>query len=87
MPNLLLPCEPGSLMYCCYHLMNGGEHKKYEVISRVISSIELDNRPGTYEHRVQFYDMDPIVREEIIKYIFEEERKSRQKTKFSTEKI
>ncbi|MCR2048630.1 flagellar brake protein [Acetatifactor muris] len=79
--------EPGSLMYCCYHLMNGGEHKKYEVISRVISSIELDNRPGTYEHRVQFYDMDPIVREEIIKYIFEEERKSRQKTKFSTEKI
>lgn len=79
--------EPGSLLYCCYHLMNGGEHKKYEVISRVISSIELDNRPGTYEHRVQFYDMDPIVREEIIKYIFEEERKSRLKTKFGTEKI
>lgn len=77
--------EPGSLIYCCYHLMSAGEHKKYEVISRVISSIELDNRPGTFEHRVQFYDMDPAVREEIIKYIFEEERKSRQKSKYSSE--
>lgn len=77
--------EPGSLIYCCYHLMNAGEHKKYDVISRIISSIELDNRPGTFEHRAQFYDMDPGVREAIIKYIFEEERKSRQKSKYSAE--
>ncbi len=77
--------EQDSLMYCSYHLMNGGEHKKYEVICRVISCIELDNRPGTYEHRVQYYDIDPSEREEIIKYIFEEERKSRQKQKFSSE--
>lgn len=74
--------EPGSLIYCSYHLMNGGMHKKYDVVSKVISSIELDNRPGAFEHRAQFYDMDPMVREEIIKYIFEEERKSRQKNKF-----
>ena len=45
----------------------------------------LDNRPGTYEHRVQYYDIDPVEREEIIKYIFEEERKSRQKKRFNTE--
>ncbi len=77
--------EPGSLIYCSYHLMNGGEHKKYEVISRVISAIELDNRPGTFEHRVQFYDLDPTVREEIIKYIFEEERKNRLKKKYSSQ--
>ena len=51
--------KQGSLLYCCYHLMNGGEHKKYEVISKVISCIELDNRPGTFEHRVQYYDIDP----------------------------
>jgi len=77
--------EAGSLLYCCYHLMNGGEHKKYEVICKVLSTIELDNKPGTYEHRVQYYDMDPEVREEIIKYIFEEERKSRQKIRFGKE--
>ncbi len=77
--------KQGSLLYCCYHLMNGGEHKKYEVISKVISCIELDNRPGTFEHRVQYYDIDPTEREEIIKYIFEEERKSRQKKRFNSE--
>lgn len=74
--------EAGSLLYCSYHLINGTERKKYEVISRVISSVELDNRPGTFEHRVKFYDMDPVVREEIIRFIFEEERKSRQKERF-----
>lgn len=77
--------EQGSLLYCCYHLMNNGEHKKYEVICKVISSIELDNKPGTFEHRVQYYDIDPTQREEIIKYIFEEERKSRQKKRFNPE--
>lgn len=74
--------EPGSLLYCSYHLINGTERKKYEVISRVLSAVELENRRGTYEHRVKFYDMDPAVREEIIKFIFEEERKSRQKEKY-----
>lgn len=77
--------QQDSLLYCCYHLMNNGEHKKYEVICKVISAMELENRPGTYEHRVRFYDIDPGAREEIIKYIFEEERKSRQKRLFSTE--
>lgn len=77
--------EAGSLIYCCFHLMNGGEHKKYEVISRVISAIELDNRRGTFEHRVQFYDLDPTIREEIIKYIFEEERRNRLKKKYASE--
>lgn len=77
--------EPGSMLYCCYHLINGGDHKKYEVISKVISSIPVDNRPGTFEHRVQYYDLDPEVREEIIKYIFEEERKNRLRKRFSKE--
>lgn len=74
--------EPESLLYCSYHLINGAERKKYEVICKVLSAVELDNRPGTFEHRVKFYDMAPAVREEIIKFIFEEERKSRQKERF-----
>lgn len=76
--------EPGCLLYCSYHLINGTERKKYEVISKVLDTVELDNRPGTYEHRVKYYDMDPAVREEIIKFIFEEERKSRQKEKYGS---
>ena len=77
--------DQGNLLYCCFHLMNGGEHRKCEVVCKVLSVVELGNRPGTYEHRVQFYDMDPNIREEIIKYIFEEERKTRQKRRYYTE--
>jgi c-di-GMP-binding flagellar brake protein YcgR len=49
------------------------------VIGKVLAVSELENRPGTYEHRVQYYNMDESVREEIIKFIFEEERRNRKK--------
>lgn len=71
--------EPGSMLYCSYHLLKGDERKKYEVIGKVLSVRELEHRSGTFEHRVQYYDMDVDTREEIIKYIFEEERKSRRR--------
>lgn len=71
--------EPGSLIYCSYHLLKGSERKKYEVIGKVLSVKELEKREGNFEHRVQYYDMDTETREEIIKYIFEEERKSRRR--------
>ena len=74
--------EPDSYIYCSYHLIKGGERKKYELVSKVLAARELDNRPGTFEHRVQYYNLDSAIREEIIKFIFEEERKSRKKENF-----
>lgn len=71
--------EPESLIYCRYHLITGGERKLYEVVGKVLAVKELGNRPGTYEHRVQYYDLDNDTREKIIKFIFEEERKERKK--------
>lgn len=71
--------EPGSFIYCSYYLVRDGQRKKYEVIGKVLAVSELLNRPGTYEHRVQYHDMDVNVREEIIRFIFEEERRSRKK--------
>ena len=71
--------DPESFIYCSYNLIINGEKKKYEVVGKVLASKELENRRGTYEHRVQYYNMDSKTREEIIKYIFEEERKSRRK--------
>ncbi len=71
--------EVDSLVYCCYHLLKNGERKLYEVVGKVLAVRELENKKGTYEHRVQYYNMDTEVREEIIKFIFEEERKSRKK--------
>lgn len=69
--------EPGSLVYCSYYLLKGGRKKKYEIVGKVLAARPLENKPGTYEHRVEYYNLDVNVREEIIKYIFEEERKSR----------
>ncbi len=71
--------ELGSLIYCNYHLIKDGMTKEYEVVGKVLAVQELENRPGTYEHRVQYYNMDVNTREEIIRFIFEEERKNRQK--------
>lgn len=74
--------EPESLLYCNYKLIVNGEKKTYEIVSKVLAVKELENRRGIYEHRVQYYNIREGVREEIIKYIFEEERKSRRKENY-----
>lgn len=71
--------EPERLIYCKYNLLIHGENKEYEIIGKILSANELENRPGTFEHRVQYVDMDVESREEIIKYIFEEERRQLKK--------
>lgn len=71
--------EPDSLIFCSYHLLTGGTKKLYEIIGKVLAVKELNNRPGTFEHRVQYYNLDVDTREMIIKFIFEEERKERKK--------
>ena len=71
--------EPDSLLYCSYDLVKEGQRKKYEMVCKVLMVKELENRPGTYEHRVKYVNVEENVREEIIKFIFEEERKSRKK--------
>lgn len=71
--------EPESFIHCSYTLLNNGEKKQYDVVGKVLAVKEMENRRGTFEHRVQYYNMNSKVREEIIKYIFEEERKSRRK--------
>ena len=74
--------EPESLLYCNYKLVVNGERKTYEIISKVLAAKELENRRGIFEHRVQYYSIREDIREEIIKYIFEEERKSRKKENY-----
>ncbi|MCM1044538.1 MAG: flagellar brake protein [Candidatus Gastranaerophilales bacterium] len=68
--------EPNSLIYCGYQLIEDDEERKqYEVVGKVLAVKEVENRPGTYEHRVQYYNLEDRTREEIIKFIFKEERK------------
>lgn len=64
-----------SLIYCTYHLLVGGKNKEYNLVGKILTVKEIESRPGTFEHRVQYINMNVDEREEIIRYIFEEERK------------
>ena len=71
--------EPGTLIQCRYNLNIDGKFKEYNLVGKVLRVQENENKPGLYEHRVQYVDINTEEREEIIRFIFEEERKSRQK--------
>ena len=49
--------------------------RPFLLAARVIHSGEIENRTNEYENRVKFEFIDTATREEIIKYIFDEERK------------
>jgi len=74
--------EPDSMIYCSYYLLKKGEKKQIEVVGKVLTVNELENRKGTYEHRVQYVNVDVDTREQIIQFIFEEERKNIKRERF-----
>ena len=45
----------------------------------VLQSKASEVRDGEFEHRVKFVVIDSVQREEIIRYIFDEERKNRRR--------
>lgn len=71
--------EEGSTIYCSYNLPGSANDKEYEMICTVLKVSELESRPGLYEHRIQYVYIDETSREDIIHFIFEEERKIRKK--------
>ena len=74
--------EPGTLIECSYSLDIEGMQKKYHLVGKVLNVQSNPNRPDLYEHRVQYIDIDTEEREEIIRFIFEEERKNRYKERW-----
>ena len=71
--------DSDSLVAVNFYLTRNQERKRYEAIGRIISVKELENRSRTYEHRIQYLNMKREIRDEIIKYIFEAERKGMKK--------
>lgn len=51
------------------------------VVGKTLSSQAMENRAKGYEQRVEFVDIENVQREEIIKFIFQQERKNRKKGK------
>ncbi len=71
--------ELESIILCSFKLNVQGTFKEFEVLGKVLHVNPTENRKDVYEHRVQFVHTSVSTREEIIKYIFEEERKTRKK--------
>lgn len=72
--------EVNSLILCKYRLQIEGREKEYRLVGKVLAVNELEKEPGVFDHRVQYVNVDPQDREEIIQYIFDEARKTRRKT-------
>lgn len=73
--------EPESLIYCKYTLIIDGKAKEYTLVAKILTVRELENKPGAFEHRAQYVNINTVDREEIIRFIFEEERKQRKRKK------
>ena len=71
--------EEGNTIYCSYRLPGNANDKEYEMLCNVLKVTELESRPGLFEHRIQYIYIDENSREDIIHFIFEEERKIRKK--------
>lgn len=53
--------------------------KSYLIPAHILSSSVSKNKKDKYENRAEFVIRDRVIREEIIRYIFDEERKIRNK--------
>lgn len=71
--------DEDSIVLCKYQLDSDEGSKTYEVLGKVLSVTSIESRQGMYEHRVKYIKIDKEVREEIIRFIFEEERKNLKK--------
>lgn len=73
--------QSGSLLLMEFSLPVMGVEKEFFVAAKVIHSGEIEKREAEYENRVKFEFISNTTREEIIKYIFDAERKNRKNGK------
>jgi c-di-GMP-binding flagellar brake protein YcgR len=51
--------------------------RPFLLLANILYSKKIENRPGHFENRVKYEYISNSTREEIIRYIFDEERKNR----------
>ncbi len=73
--------EADSIMLCNFMLPINEKPKQFNVTGLVLQIKIIDERPGLFEHRIQYMGLGKDDREEIIRYIFEEERRNRKREK------
>lgn len=73
--------QPGERVRIKFDFLSSGELKKLVLGSEIIYADKLINQSGAYEYRVEFKDIGKRDREDLIKYIFEQERHRRRNNK------
>ena len=58
-----------------------GKRFSYSLLARIVVTKEVPNKRHTYEHRVKFEGISVAEREQLIRFIFEEERRYRKNEK------
>lgn len=73
--------EEGSYIILKFQVNFKDDFQEYRLLSHVVTVKKLENKKKDYELRIEFEQIDNNVRESLIKYIFEEERKKRKSEK------
>lgn len=73
--------QQGSILLLRFSLPVQEVEKPFEIPAKVIYCGEIEKREAEYENRVRFEFIGGATREEIIKYIFDAERKNRKNGK------
>lgn len=69
--------EAGGKLLMNFDLSYSADSKRMILEADIVTSNRLENRVGVYEHRVKFLSIEKKDREDIIKYIFEQDRRRR----------
>ncbi len=75
------PLNRGDRVRIKLDFIRGNELKRLVIGAEIIISGKMENRNGKYEHRAEFYDIGKTDREDLIKYIFEQDRRRRRNDK------
>lgn len=73
--------ENNTYILCKFTLIINGRIKEFCTIVKIISSEKILNKNGQFENRSKYISMSPADTEEVVRYIFAEERKSRKNRK------
>lgn len=68
-------------MLVIFEIVSDGKVVSFRLPAKIIMSFELPNHSNRFEHRIEFENISNAYREILIKYIFEEERKLRSRTR------
>ena len=71
--------EKGNLVYCRFMISNNGKASAFPCVMKVLGTKPVANNPKNTEYRGCFVELGKNDRDKLIKFIFEEERKSRQR--------